>query len=141
MSNDSLKSLHTALVDARSGYEKALEETEDARLAEQLRAADDLHRAAHADIHRLLAGRGETADDEGSFMGTVHRTVVAARSAIVGLDAGALDSFASGEENNLESYDEAIRDEADAGARRALEEHRGKLAARIEQMKQAAKAA
>lgn len=138
MSNDSLKTLHTALIDAREGYAKALEKSEDAVLSENLRAADMLHGAAHGDIHRLLSARGETVDDDGSIMGTVHKTVVAARSAVVGLDHGSLDSFASGEENNLEKYDDAIRDETDAGARQTLQQHRNRLAEVVARMKQAA---
>ena len=138
MSNESLKSLHTALVDAREGYAKALEKSEDATLNAHLRAANDLHAAAHRDIHGFLAGRGEVPDDDGSFMGTVHKTVISARSALVGLDEGSLDAFASGEEHNLEKYDDAIRDETDASARETLQQHRNRLADIVVRMKQAA---
>jgi uncharacterized protein (TIGR02284 family) len=141
MSNESLKTLHTALIDANDGYDKAIEKSEDAALTSQLRATSDLHRAAHGDVHRLLTARGEKPDEDGSFMGTVHRTVIAARSAIVGLDEGSLDAFASGEENNLEKYDDAIRDETDVSARETLSRHRQRLADQVGAMKNAAAAA
>lgn len=136
MSNDALQALHTALVDAREGYRTAIDKAEDSHVLALLRTADSLHAAAHADIHRILAGRGDRPADDGSFMGTVHKTVITTRAALVGLDEGALDAFASGEENTLERYDEAIRDEGDPAVREKLSEHRTALAAQIGKMKQ-----
>jgi uncharacterized protein (TIGR02284 family) len=131
---DHLSALHTALVDAREGYGKAIEKAEDADLARQLRSVDGLHSDAHADIHRLLASRGAAIDEDGSLMGNVHKAVVSARSAIVGLDEGSLASFASGEERNLTAYDDAIREESDPAARATIASHRDALAAKIAEM-------
>lgn len=134
-SNDTLQALLTALDDAREGYRTAIDKAEDAQVLALLRTADSLHAAAHADIHRILANRGERPDDDGSFMGMVHKTVITARAAVVGLDEGSLDAFASGEENTLERYDETIRDEVDPALRERLSEHRTALVAQIDNIK------
>lgn len=136
--NDSLSSLHTAIIDAREGYGKAIEKADDPDVLQRLRAVDGLHEAAHADIHRMLASHGEDADDDGSLMGSVHKAVVTARSAILGLDDGSLAAFASGEENNLEAYDEAIAEMADPAERTVLTAHREALASEVAQMKRQA---
>jgi uncharacterized protein (TIGR02284 family) len=133
-----LSSLHTALLDAREGYGKAIEQADDANLGRQLRSVDRLHAAAHVDIHRLLASRGATIDEDGSLMGNVHKAVVSVRSAIIGLDEGSLAAFASGEERNLTTYDDAIREESDPAARATLAGHRDALVAKIAEMKRQA---
>lgn len=141
MTNQILSALHTALVDAREGYGKALEKAQDAELLTQLRAVDALHAAAHEDIHAALASRGAKADDDGSLMGAVHKTVISARSALIGLDEGALASFASGEEHTLKRYDEAIANEGDPRLRVALTHHRDALAEKVSEMKRQAERA
>ena len=78
----------------------------------------------------MLSAAGLTPDEAGSFMSTVHKTVIGVRSAVVGLDAGSLSSFASGEENNLAKYDEAIK--AEPANATALTDHRAKLAQAVE---------
>jgi uncharacterized protein (TIGR02284 family) len=133
--SDHLATLHTALVDAREGYRKAIEKADEPNLLSILRSVDGLHAAAHEDVHRLLAAQGERPDDEGSLMGTVHKAVVAVRSAVVGLDHGSLDAFASGEERNIETYDEAIGSETDERSREILERHRDALHLKIAEMK------
>lgn len=135
MSSDSLTSLHTAIVDAREGYRKAIEKADEPNVLSIFRSVDALHAAAHEDVHRMLASRGEKPDDDGSLMGTVHSAVVTVRSAILGLNDGSLDAFASGEENNLKAYDEAIRGEGDIALREILKRHRDALAAKVRAMK------
>jgi uncharacterized protein (TIGR02284 family) len=140
MTSENLISLHTALIDAREGYRKAIEEAESPAIVEQLRSVERLHAAAHARIHGILTARGEAVDDGGSFMGTIHKAVVSVRSATFGLDEGSLGSFASGEENNLEAYDEAIGAEHDPALRAQLTSHRDALAEQVRVMKQKAQA-
>ena len=135
MASDSLSSLHTALIDAREGYAKAIEKTHDADALRYFKLLDALHSDAHTDIHGLMAARGEKLDESGSVMGTVHKAVVSVRSAIVGLDEGSLAAFASGEDNNLEAYDAAIRDETDPAGRETLTKHREALAEKVAEMK------
>ena len=117
--NNSLTELHTALIDACSGYDQAIEDTEQSDLRELFERARSLHGKAHEEIHRTLESRSVHPTDEGSFMSTVHKAVISTRSAIVGLDEGSLSSFASGEERIVQAYDKAIsenEDDADVSA-------------------------
>ena len=132
--HDALVALHTALIDARTGYRKALESADDSTIKPILQNVHDLHGQAHADVHAMLNAAGLQPDESGSFMSTVHKTVIGVRSAVVGLDAGSLSSFASGEENNLAKYDEAIKSEPANAAK--LGGHRAKLEQAIDAMKQ-----
>lgn len=127
-----LKTLHTALVDARKGYDEAIRNSEKPELTALFEKVRALHGAAHDDVHKMLAALGEKPDDAGSFMSTVHEAVINVRSAVVGLDEGALSSFASGEENNVEKYDEAIA-AAPSGAE-SLRGHKTKLVSAIAEM-------
>lgn len=141
MNHDQLATLHTAIIDARAGYGKALEQAEDPGVIERLRAVDALHQSAHADIHRMLGSHGETPDDDGSLMGSLHKAVVTTRSAILGLDDASLASFASGEERNMQVYDEAIAEMSDPSQRAVLQKHRDALAAEVTAMKHQAETA
>ena len=80
---DHLKSLQTGAIDARNGYEEALE-------GQQLSAA------------------GEKPDESGSFMSTVHRTIMDVRSLFGGLDDSVLPGLIDGEKRNVAAYDEAL---------------------------------
>lgn len=82
----SLAALHTALVDARNGYEEAIRRAERPDLKAIFQRVKALHQDAHAELHQALLARGFTPDESGSFMSTVHRTVISVRSAVVGLD-------------------------------------------------------
>jgi uncharacterized protein (TIGR02284 family) len=132
----SLKSLHTALIDAEEGYDTAIRDAEGPEmraLFEELRA---LHSEAHTDVHAILVGEGEQPDEAGSFMSMVHKTVISVRAAITGLDIPSLSSFASGEERILQDYDAAIeerRDDAPAADR--LRRHRDALQEVVSRMK------
>lgn len=108
MTTTSLETFHTALIDARDGYGKALEKARDPDALRYFRVLDSLHAEAHADIDRMLASRGAGLDESGSLMGAVHKAVVSVRSALESLDEHSLGAFANGEENNLEVYDRAI---------------------------------
>jgi len=138
MTSESLLTLHTALIDARQGYKTAIEKAETPHLADLLRSVDRLHASAHADVDRILSAQGERPDEDGSMMGTVHEAVVTVRSAVIGLDEGSLSSFASGEENNVEAYDDAIADAPSEDVRQVLVGHRDALAAKIQDMKRQA---
>lgn len=138
MSHAALSSLHTALIDAREGYEKAIEKTDEPLLAPLFQDLLALHGVAHRDVHGFLVAKGEEADDSGSFMGDVHKAVISVRSVLTGIDHDSLSAFASGEESILERYDDAIGEEPDPRVRASLEEHRRKLAAKIVEMKGAA---
>lgn len=96
MAADNLKKLHTSFVDNRKGYEKAVEDAEPnvkALFSEMatLKAKD------HAELHAGLTKLGEEPDDSGSFMATVHKTVIGVRAATTGLGTNSLSSFVMGE--------------------------------------------
>lgn len=134
--HDALVALHTALIDTCNGYEKALKDADDPTIKPILQNVHDLHVKAHTDIHAMLSAAGVAPDESGSFMSTVHETVIGVRSAVVGLDSGSLSSFASGEENNLAKYDEAIK--AEPANASSLMDHRSKLAQAVDAMKRQA---
>lgn len=135
-SNDKLKSLHTALIDARKGYETAVNDAETSEMKALFRRMIAQHEAAHREVHGLLTKRGETPDEDGSFMSTVHKTVISVRSAVSGLGRDSLSSFADGEERIVESYDEAIAENGgEADAAKTLKAQRSALIDRIAEMK------
>jgi uncharacterized protein (TIGR02284 family) len=105
---DSLKSLHTALVDSRNGYEEALEDAEGKGLTPLFRDMIALRNKHAAELAEHLRALGEKVDNEGSFMSTVHRTVISIRSVLTGLDDSILPGLIDGEERIIGYYDEAI---------------------------------
>ncbi len=135
---EELESLHTALLDAQHGYETAVKDATSPELKAIFQRMHDLHGRAHAEAHKLLTAMGKTPDESGSFMSTVHETVIGARSALVGLDDGSLSSFASGEEHTLAKYDAAIGALAGAAGAEPLTKAREELAAMIAEMKRRA---
>ena len=137
---DELKSLHTALVDARHGYEEAIKDAETPELKALFQRMHDQHGRAHADVHRLLEGMGERPDEAGSFMSTVHEAVIGVRSAVVGLGKASLSSFASGEAHTIAHYDDAIRAMAGASGAEALTRDRDELRGMVDEMKRKADA-
>jgi len=75
MAADSLKKLHTDLVDNRNGYEEAVNDAEPplkALFAEMVA----LKEKDHAELHGALTRPREKPDEDGSFMSTVHKTVI-----------------------------------------------------------------
>ncbi len=105
---DAVKTLHTSMLDTRAAYETASAEAEEPNLKSLFDEMVALRYKHHEQLHRVLTAAGEEPDESGSFMSNVHRTVIAVRSAIKGIDRDALSSFASGEENILKQYDEAL---------------------------------
>ena len=105
---DAIKTLHTSMIDTRRAYEKAREETKMPDLKSFFGAMVDLRQKSHDELHEVLTEMGERPDEDGSFMTTVHRAVIGVRSAVTGVDHGSLSAFASGEENILKEYDDAL---------------------------------
>jgi uncharacterized protein (TIGR02284 family) len=105
---DHLKSLHTAAVDARNGYDEALRDADVGDLDFLFREMISLH-AKHADALALqLRKRGEVADEDGSFMSNIHRAIMDIRSLFGGLDQSVLPGLIDGEERNLSRYNKAL---------------------------------
>lgn len=132
----SLKSLHTALIDAEEGYDTAVKDAEGPEMRAIFQELRALHQEAHADVHAILVGKGEQPDEAGSFMSMVHKTVVSVRAAVTGLDKPSLTSFANGEERILKDYDAAIEESrGDAPVVDQLRRHRNALQEVVSRMK------
>ena len=136
MTLDALKKLHTAMLDTREGYKIAEKDAETPALKSLFRQMIALRSTDHEAIHSTLAGLGEQANDSGSFMATVHKTVTSLRSAVTGLDEDALSPFISGEEKIVEEYDAAINESsADPSIRNLLTAQKLTLQSKIAEMK------
>jgi len=133
---DNLQKLHTTLIDTCRGYEEAVKDAGDSYLRPLFREMIDLRTKDHAEIHRMLLGKGVKPGDSGSFMSAVHRVVIDTRSAITGLDSS-LPSFISGEENVVEAYDTALNESAaDPAVAEVLKRQKQKLLNQISKMKE-----
>lgn len=136
MTTDALKKLHTAMLDTREGYEVAERDAETPALKTFFGQMIALRTKDHEAIHQALTQQGETPDESGSFMATVHKTMTSARSAVTGINASALSPFISGEQSIVEEYEEAIKEASTKGATRdMLSEQRNSLSAKIAEMK------
>ena len=134
--SDTLASLHTMLIDTRSGYEEAAKDAKASDMAEFFRDMAALRSEDHDEIHRCLVAHGAHPDENGSFMASIHQTVIGLRAALTGLDRNALGSFASGEEHVLKAYDEALNHNRDRPELAAiLARQRQRVAGMVEQMK------
>ena len=129
---DDVKTLHTHAIDARHGYEEALEDAEGRGMTPLFRDMIALHERNAEELASVLAGLGQVPDDKGSFMSTVHRTVISIRSLFGGLDASVLPGLVDGEKRNLASYDNILgRDAFEADVRGVLERQRGRIHAAV----------
>ena len=136
---DALKTLHTALHDTLSGYEKARQEADGPALTQLFDEMIALREADHAAVHQALVGLGETPDEGGSFMASVHRAVIGVRSAVTGLDRDALPAFIKGEDAILDDYDAALTEQAPhAEIAAMLASRKRELVGKIEEMKRLA---
>jgi uncharacterized protein (TIGR02284 family) len=98
MAADSLKKLHTTLVDNRNGYQEAVKDADQPAFKALFEEMLALKEKDHAELHSALRKLGEQPDESGSFMSTVHKTVIGVRAAVTGLGPNALSSFVMGEE-------------------------------------------
>jgi uncharacterized protein (TIGR02284 family) len=135
MPADSLKTLHTSLVDNRRGYSEAAKDAETPALKAFFSEMIALKEKDHSDLHGALTRLGEKPDESGSFMATVHTTVIKVRSATTGLHS-ALSSFVMGEEQVVKEYDKAIEECAsDPAIVATLNKQKTMLLTKIAQMK------
>jgi len=136
---ESLKSLHTTLIDAEAGYDEALKDAEAPEMKSLFEKMSSLHERAHADVHAILLDKGERPNESGSFLSLVHKTVISVRSTVSGLDRSSLKSFAEGEERIVGAYDKAIEEiGASDPAVGKLRKDREALVTAIGEMKQRA---
>jgi uncharacterized protein (TIGR02284 family) len=136
MAAEKLKKLHTALIDTRDAYELALKDTKDPDVAAICREMFSLRHTDHLELHQALIAKGEVPDEKGSFMSVVHETVVGVRAALTGISKKTLPAFASGEENILTEYDDALKESAsDPYLSEILTRQRAALVAKIADIK------
>ena len=138
---DTLKDLHTSVVDAVHGYDEAVKNAKNAEAIAQFRKLQMLHTNAHQEIDPILRSMGVVPDEAGSYMSTVHRTVIGIRAMVTGLEENSFPSFVSGEKMLLQKYDETL---AQPGLKQSDEKviaaQRAKLAAAVADMENASTA-
>ena len=106
---DTLRQLHTDAMDAMNGYDEALKDSNGQNwftLFEEMRG---LHREAARELAMELHRLGDTPSEDGSFMSTVHRSIIKLRSLFGGLDESVLPGLIDGEERNLSRYNKALQ--------------------------------
>lgn len=130
---DALAALHTTLVDSRNGYEEALKDAGRNGLLSLFESMIALRQTAIVELEPLVRQAGAEPDTDGSFMSTVHRTVISLQSMLTGLDEAAMPGFIDGEKRILESYDAAIRHNT-GEALAVLERQRAAVSERIAEM-------
>lgn len=129
---DKMKSLHTSAIDARNGYQEALDDAEGKGLTSLFRDMIALHQRNANELARELTRSNEIADDDGSFMGVVHKTIMGVRSLFNGLDESVLPGLIDGEKRNVAKYDDALKTVGTmANVASLLTEQRGKIAKKI----------
>ena len=95
-----------------------------------------LHKNHADELASLLTGTGETPDTDGSFMGVVHRTVMAVRSLFGGLDESVLPGLIDGEQRNVDHYNDALPNVEERGVRDLLVRQRRDIEAAIASMRE-----
>jgi hypothetical protein len=65
---DSLKALHTSLIDAEKGYEEAVKDADSADMEAIFEKMRSWHEQSHDEVHAILLSKGERPDESGSFM-------------------------------------------------------------------------
>jgi len=134
---DHLKTLHTSAIDARNGYEEALEDAEGKGMTPLFRDMIALHDGNAEELGGALINAGETADQDGSFMSVIHRTIMNIRSLFNGLDGSVLPGLIDGEKRNVSKYDDALQVAASTPAIAGLlSAQRAKIIAKIAVMEQ-----
>jgi uncharacterized protein (TIGR02284 family) len=127
-----LKSLHTSAIDARNGYQEALEDAAGKGMTPLFRDMIALHEANAGELARELTKANEIPDDEGSFMTLVHKTIMDVRSLFNGLDESVLPGLIDGEKRNISKYDDALQDAKTApDIAGVLTTQRGRIVQRI----------
>jgi uncharacterized protein (TIGR02284 family) len=105
---DHLKSLHTGAVDARNGYEDAIEDAKGQGLTPLFTKMTGLHQKHADELAAALHGAGQPADDDGAFMSAVHRTFINIRALFGGFNQTILPALIDGETRNVAAYNKAL---------------------------------
>lgn len=111
---DTIKKLHTRVIDSRDGYKHSREEVKDERgfvgfFDRRIAEREQFHTV----IHRQLGAEGVEVSESGSTAAAAHRGWLSLKDSLTGDDEAVYDEIINGEEQLLKLYDEAI--EATAG--------------------------
>lgn len=112
---DALRSLHTALVDSKHGYEEALQDAGEGGMTDHFRRMIAMRQRHAVELSNSLRGSGVEPDEDGSFMSTVHRTVMSFQSLFGDLDERIIPGLVDGEKRIVASYDDALAAGQSAG--------------------------
>lgn len=133
---EDLKSLHTAAIDARSGYEEARDDAEGRNTKPLFQAMIAVHTKNADDLSHILQRSGAPVGEEGSIMTTVNRTVMSLRSLLGGLGENVVPALIEAEKHNLSRYDHVLASaDAPADVREILLKNRERLEAAIARMR------
>ncbi|WP_341211038.1 PA2169 family four-helix-bundle protein [uncultured Limimaricola sp.] len=106
---DTLKKLHTRVIDSRDGYKRSRDEVQDERgfvgfFDRRIAEREQFHSV----IHRQLGAEGVDVSESGSAAAAAHRGWLSLKDALTGNDEAVYDEIITGEEQLLKLYDEAI---------------------------------
>ncbi|WOI58174.1 DUF2383 domain-containing protein [Palleronia sp. LCG004] len=132
---DSLKTLHTRVIDSRDGYRNAVEDIDDKEVGAFLHRMIEERETFHAQIHETLRAEGIEFGEGGSTLAAAHRGLMDLRGAMSSGGTGVYAECARGDEKLLESYDAAIEATGGHPEWSFLTEQRAKVAAAIEAAK------
>lgn len=105
---DSLKNLHTVLVDSKHGYEEALEDADGRGMSQLIQDMIALRVKDAGEIANELSTLGEKTDENGAFMTTVNRAIISLRALFSGLDESILPGLIDSEQRIVKYYDSAL---------------------------------
>jgi uncharacterized protein (TIGR02284 family) len=132
---EQLKSLHANEVDARNGYEDAIEAANASSMTPLFSDMVGVHELNAQEIAAVLAAASEEVETEGSFMSVIQGAIMDVRALFNGLGESMLPSLIQGEKRNLGKYDEAL---TTAGLpltmEKMLRDQRGRIQEKIEAM-------
>ena len=106
---DQLKSLHIRAIDALHGYTEALEKADGKGMTSLFKDMIAIHSRNSDELAMDLRVMGEQANDDGSFMSTIHTAIMDIRSVFGGLGESVLPGLIDGEKRDVESYNEVLK--------------------------------
>jgi uncharacterized protein (TIGR02284 family) len=125
---EDLRSLHTAAIDARSGYEEARDDAEDRDTRPLFQAMITLHTKNADDLSHVLQRSGAPVGEDGSFMAAVNRTAMSVRSMLGRLGESIVPALIEAETHNLARYDHVLKSaDLPADVREVLVKNRERL--------------
>ena len=128
---ETLRILHTHVIDSRDGYRHARGYVESGKGARFLDRCIEEREDFHVAIHRALADEGVELSEDGSTAASVHRGLFKVRDAISSGNMGVFAECARGDSDLLETYEEAIDVTSGDLRWQFLVEQRAKVAASI----------